>query len=106
MKTKEKAIQLLFRAVDEVNRMMPKQKRLKKSEDTVLFGRSAALDSLGLVNLIVAAEEKIKEECAVALSLADERSISAEDSPFRTIGTFAEYIALLLEENTGEYKRV
>jgi len=101
MTMKERVNLVIFMAVDEVNQMLPKEKRLKKSEDSVLLSPVGGLDSLGLVNLIVATEEKVKEELGVILTLADERSISAQNSPFKTIGTLADYIALLLEEKTG-----
>jgi len=95
----EKIIQAIFRAVDEVNQELPEGQRLKKSLDTVLFGRSGVLDSLGLVNLIVAAEEKIEEEFGSTITIADERAMSQKNSPFRTIGTLVDYVSSLLEEN-------
>ncbi len=95
----EKIIQAVFRAVDEVNQELPEGQRLKKSLDTVLFGRSGVLDSLGLVNLIVAAEEKIEEEFGSTITIADERAMSQKNSPFRTIGTLVDYVSSLLEEN-------
>jgi len=95
----EKIIQAIFRAVDEVNQELPEGQRLKKSLDTVLFGRSGVLDSVGLVNLIVAAEEKIEEEFGSTITIADERAMSQKNSPFRTIGTLVDYVSSLLEEN-------
>jgi len=95
----EKIVQAIFRAVDEVNQGLPEGQRLKKSLDTVLFGRSGVLDSLGLVNLIVAAEEKIEEEFGITITIADERAMSRKNSPFRTIGTLVDYVSSLLEEN-------
>ena len=78
---------------------MPEEGRLKKSIETYLYGRKSNLDSLGLVNLIVAVEEKISDEFQALLTLADERAMSQKRSPFKTIGTLAEYISTLLEEH-------
>lgn len=95
---RERVIQAMFSAVDEINEELPKEEQLEKSIDTVLFGRSGKLDSLGLVILIVATEQKIEEEFGVTITLADERAMSQNNSLFKTIGTLADYIVLLLEE--------
>jgi len=102
MSRNEKVIKLLFSIVDEINQQLPKDRQLKKSVDTVLFGKSGELDSLGLVNFIVATEQKIEEEFEIAISLTDERAMSQKNSPFKTIGTFADYITLLLKERNIE----
>lgn len=98
----QRVVKTIFGAVDEVNQLLPEEQRLGKSIDTVLSGNSGQLDSIGLVNLIVATEQKIEEEFAVPIALADERAMSQENSPFRTIGTLANYISSLLEENSND----
>ena len=95
---KEQIAQLIFNAIDEVNQLLPEQERLVKSIDTVLFGNKGKLDSLGLVSLIVAIEQKIEEALEIPITLADERAMSQKQSPFRTIGTLADYIDTLLKE--------
>ncbi len=59
-------------------------------------------DSLGLVSLVVAAEESIEDTYGVNISLADERAMSQSKSPFRTIGTLAEYASQLIGESNWE----
>ncbi len=102
----ERVIGAIFRALDEVNRLLPKRRQLEKSNDTVLFGRSGKLDSLAFVNLVVATEQKIEEEFRTMITLADGRAMSQNNSPFETIATLADYIILLLEEKTGGQKRI
>lgn len=97
---RERIAKAIFQAVDEVNQIFPKELRLKKSSETVLFGKKESLDSLGFVNLIVAVEHKIEEEFGIIITLADERAMSQNDSPFNTLGTLSDYISLLLEEKT------
>lgn len=87
----------IFDAIDEVNEQLSEGSRLEKSGDTVLYDRSGKLDSLGLVNLIVATEQKIEDEFDVAVILADEKAVSQENSPFKTVGSFAKYIACRME---------
>jgi acyl carrier protein len=88
----------LFNVIDEFNRTLPPEKRLKKAADTTFFGENGTLDSVGLVNLIVATEQRIEEDFGIPISLADERAMSQENSPFRTVDTLVNYIALLLKE--------
>ena len=97
--TREKAIeQLIFSSVEDVNKEFPKEKRLRKATDTVLFGGSCDLDSLGLVTLLAAIEQRIEDELGISITLADERAMSQKYSPFRTIGTLKDYILMLINE--------
>lgn len=64
--------------------------------ETQLFGRAGLLDSLGLVTLVVAVEQAIADEYGVGVSLADDRALSQRNSPYRTVGSLAEYAAGLL----------
>jgi acyl carrier protein len=93
---------IVYEAVDEYNQELPADEQLDKSLDCLLYGKSGKLDSLGLVNLIVLIERKVEEEYGVPIMIADERAMSQERSPFRTIGRLVEYISMLLEENRLE----
>ena len=95
----DRLIETIFDAIDEINEQSPEEQRLEKSADTVLFGESGKLDSLGLVNLIVATEQQLEENFDVALTIADEKAMSQKNSPFRTVGTLAEYISKLLQDS-------
>ena len=95
----EKIIQSIFNAIDEVNDEYSGDQKLEKSLETVLFGESGKLDSLGLVSLIVAAEQELEDVFGLSLALADEKAMSQKNSPFRTVETLVEYISKLLEES-------
>lgn len=73
--------------------------RLPLAEDTPLFGQDGYLDSLGLVNLIVLTEQKLEDEFQLSVSVADERALSLESSPFANVATFTAYIETLLKES-------
>ena len=96
-----KVLDAVFYAIEEINQQLPKEQQLDKSTDVVIFGISGRLDSLGLVTLIVAIEQRIEEEFGVTITLTDEGAISQRDSPFRTIGALADYISLLLKEKVN-----
>ncbi len=63
---------------------------------TDLFGAEGLLDSVGLVSLAIACEQAIADELGVDIGLADERALSQRASPYRTVGTLAEYAAGLV----------
>jgi D-alanine--poly(phosphoribitol) ligase subunit 2 len=88
-------------AVDDLNEILDAGERLGKSPDEALIGKDARLDSLGLVNLIVLVEEKIQEKFGVGITLVDERAMSQSKSPFRTLGSLAEFV----EEQLNEHGR-
>ena len=48
---------IVFTTIDELNQNLIKEDQLEKSLETRLFGGNSNLDSLGLVNLIVAVEQ-------------------------------------------------
>ncbi len=77
---------------------MPSERQLAKSAKTVLFGKNGQLDSLGLVNLLVIIEQNIEDQFDTSIIIADERAMSQKNSPFRTIGTLAEYLNMILNE--------
>jgi len=65
-------------------------------EGTCLVGEQAVLSSLGLVSLVVELEQAIEDQYGVALTLADERALSQKHSPFRSVGSLADYVCTLL----------
>ena len=98
MNANPKVIELIYDSIDEHNEIANTSKILAKSLDTVLFGRDGNLDSLGLVSLIVAVEERVKDEFGADISVADDRAMSQTQSPFRTVGTLADYVSELVKE--------
>lgn len=60
--------------------------------ETCLFGPSGLLDSLGLVSVLVELEQKLSDACGRPVSLMDDKAMSETSSPFRTIGSLAEYL--------------
>jgi acyl carrier protein len=94
----KKILNLIYVTLDEYNEQLSDELQLEKSSDTKLFGQGSSLDSLGLINLIVAVEQNIEDEFDVTITLADERAMSQEKSPFRTVGTLTDYIEILLGE--------
>ena len=68
-----------------------------KSNHTILLGETGQLDSLGLINLIVAVENRIEKTLGLHLNLGE--AISNPETPLRTIGSLADFI---LEKKEGQ----
>jgi acyl carrier protein len=95
---KAQVVSAVLAAIEELNQDLPSDAALEPTCDTVLFGRGSRLDSLGLVNLIVAVEGSLADELGVEITLADEKAMSQKSSPFRTVDTLADYIVMSLGE--------
>ena len=98
MADKNKILQSIYAVVAETNEDQPAGGKLDASPDTQLFGAKGKLDSMGLVNFVVAVEQRINDDFAAAISVTDEKAMSQRNSPFRTIGTLADYLAELLKD--------
>jgi len=90
--------QMLFNVIDELNQLRPREEHLKKDLATPLAGDFGRLDSAGLINLIVMTEQRTAQELGRPILLTDERTMSRINEVFRTLGSLADYIHLLLNE--------
>jgi acyl carrier protein len=87
---------MIFSAIDEVNERLSGEEQLEKSINTTLFGESGKLDSLGLVNLIVAIEQKIEDEYGITVVLVEEGELG-DMIPFATTGNLVDHVLRILE---------
>jgi D-alanine--poly(phosphoribitol) ligase subunit 2 len=87
---REDLISLVVKTLRETSGQETRLPRELGSE-TALFGQQGILDSLGLVTLIVAMEQALEDTFGVSVSLADDKAMSQQHSPYRTIGSLAEY---------------
>lgn len=94
----EKVTSLVFEALAEHFEQIDSDAPVPTSTDAVLFGAGAVLDSLGLVNVVVALEDKLLAEYNREVWLTDERALMQAESPYRTVESMSRYILLLLEE--------
>lgn len=83
---------ILYPVVDLMKGASVETGELTKHPDTKLFGADAALDSIGLLNFITAAEEQITAVTGKRVALVTPRALSAKESPFRTLSSLAAYI--------------
>jgi len=90
--TREQAVAAIYEAIDELNPQL-EGTTLERSEDTILFGEGAALDSLNLVNLVMMVEQNIMMETGTEVLLASEAAMSRKRSPYRSVKALADYAA-------------
>jgi hypothetical protein len=91
--TQEMAAQLLTSAMDQVNAQRKKTERVTPTPSTVLVGEGAVLDSLLLLNFLVAAEEQLRDSHDAEVSLVDLIGQGTpETSPLRSFGALAEHL--------------
>ena len=95
----ENVLAAVLEAVKEFNEQLDAEHKLELNAETRLLGKSSKLDSFGLVNLIILVEEKLNDKFDRSITLADERAMSQEHSPFRSVQSLADYAFNLLSEN-------
>ena len=103
---KEQIKESIFLVIDELNEGLSKDKKLNitKSTDAVLYGDSGELDSLGLVTFLVSLEDEIEDKYDISFTIADEKAMSQEKSPFQSIGTLVDYLFSQFQEMSNEWK--
>lgn len=60
--------------------------------ETKIYGIEGNLDSLALVSFIADLEEMLADELNLNLVLADEKTMSGRNSPFKDVATLSAYI--------------
>lgn len=86
----EAVLQSIYRAIDAINQTRPADEKIQKSPDTEL---NQVLDSLDKVNLIVETEMVIEEDFGESINLAGQSAVAQGSGLFRTVQTFADFIA-------------
>jgi acyl carrier protein len=94
----EKVLEIILRALQNLNDELPDGDRFEVRFDTPLFGPSATLDSLALVSVIVDVEGDVSTAIGRSISLTDDTAMSQEISPFDNVQTLLNYIMILVKE--------
>ena len=94
---RKELIALIVKTLQEIDGHQSRPILRDVRNDTPLFGQEGILDSMGLVTLIVAVEQAIEDTLGVSVSLADEKAMSQQQSPYRTIAALAEYAQRIMQ---------
>jgi len=90
----------IIKTIEEFNEDLDKKIDISKGRETELFSGNSVLDSLGLVNLIVAIEENLAYEFDTNITITSEKAMSRRVSPFLNVGTLTDYVTELLKEES------
>jgi hypothetical protein len=94
----EKVLTCVYAALDEANEDRQGLPPLEKSLETPIHGSASGLDSLGLINFVVAVEEGVERDVGAAIVLSDDRALSQERNPFESVRALVDYIDVLVSE--------
>ncbi|MGP0091074.1 MAG: hypothetical protein ACLPKB_14110 [Xanthobacteraceae bacterium] len=95
-------LEAVYAGIDQLNRQSPDAKPIRKTPDAPLYGSDSDLDSLGLINLVVAVEQSVEQRLNVPITLVDDKALSQEVSPFSSIAALVDYIEKLLQERKND----
>ena len=90
MERSEGIEQAILDAITDVNETLGPEEPIPRSEDTVIFGATSQLDSIGLVTLLTAVEENMEQRMGETVSLMDLMPTGGETV---TVASFARTIA-------------
>lgn len=63
---------IVFKAIEQVNEVLPAENALPAANSTLLLGNGALLDSMGFVNFIVALEDQMAQGTGLNLNIIEE----------------------------------
>lgn len=92
---RETILKTIHESIDELNETFAPPIPLEKTQETVLYGEGAALDSLGFVNFVSILEEKCENDLGISVSITDSPDSGRDPDPLRSIGTLTDYIISL-----------
>lgn len=87
----EQALKAARDAVAEVNLSLSEDKHLSDDPDAILYGDGSQLDSIGLVNVVMALEAHVGDLTGQDVILASEAAMSRRNSPYRSLRALAKY---------------
>jgi acyl carrier protein len=80
---------IIQKSIDELNKFLPKKKKIKNEDSFLLINKKSNLDSIDIVNLFVILEKYLKKEKNLTLSF----DILLKDiEELKTIGTLKSYL--------------
>ena len=84
MRNKEDFLAIIYKCAEDLNKQLSEEGKITLEESATLIGENSALDSLGIVTLMISIEEHIAN-AGINVHILDILTESGEP-PFRTIG--------------------
>jgi len=84
MRNKENFLEIIYKCAEELNKQLSEEEKITLEESTTLIGENSALDSLGIVMLMISVEEHIANR-GININIMDVL-MASDKPPFETIG--------------------
>jgi len=91
----EKVQRIVGESIAELNAQRTEDSQLSFDENFILFGEGGRLDSLGLVQLIVALEQRCESDFGVRPNLTTNLEQMEENPPFSSIKNLCLYLTTI-----------
>ncbi len=98
MAVRSEILAVVYEAIDSVNRQLDENHRVEKALATRLAGAGGALDSLALVNFIVAVEHLVEMRFQRTITLTTDAVLATESGPLSTVSSLVDYLQACLGE--------
>ncbi|MBX7491515.1 hypothetical protein [Helicobacter turcicus] len=95
---KNKIQDLICEALKNINDELDNENLKNPHANTHIYGIEGNLDSLSLVSFIADLESSLSEHLGIDIVLADEKTMSARNSPFKDVSSLSEYIYIKSKE--------
>ena len=89
---KNEITDVVLQTIVEYNKTVNDADKILTEMDVDLYGGDSNLDSLGLVSFIVGLEQNIEDKLNKSVSLANEKAMSQNSSPFKNLSSLIEFI--------------
>lgn len=97
MMVQDDVVKIIYAAIDEVNVLVAEDEQIPKTKTTPLIGDGATVNSLGLINLLVALEQQVETVLGNVVILTQDDVLLQPDGPLKTVGSLADYMLTLLD---------
>jgi len=97
---KDKIIGIIIQSLNSLNEEWNNPSLEHIDVNTRIYGSGGNVDSLGLVTLITDLEERLTSDFLRDIVLADEKAMSQQNSPFRSVESLSNYIEHLIQSET------
>jgi len=92
-------IDTIFKALKDINRQRPENDQLELHPNTPIVGAKSRLDSLALVNFIVAVEQHVAADLGAEIVLSEDRTLGDEATVLADVSTLARHVDTLIQES-------
>lgn len=92
--SREQIEEVVLRAVDATRSTLPPDVTLASEASTRIVAEGTSLDSLGIINLILAVEDGLRAE-GLEVQVFDEELVTEPNGPFGTVASLVDHCTAL-----------